>query len=167
MRHSPLLALLALSLACGSEASLGILPGEGVLSIQTGQSAYDWTANAVEGTLYVTATVTNTGTVPVYARLGDAFNSATEQQTIFAAEASDGRVERQAGDAWLTLPGAHLIEGFKTVVLMPGRSYELQAPVPGPRVTGVARIRITWFEDASAVGTGTPHHDFSNTFELR
>ena len=114
-----------------------------------------------------TITITNTGTVPVYARLGDAFNSATEQQTIFAAQASDGRVERQAGDAWLTLPGAHLIEGFKTVVLMPGRSYELQAPVPGPRITGLARIRITWFDDASAVGTGTPHQDVSNTFELR
>jgi hypothetical protein len=167
MRCSPLLPLLALTLACGTETSLGLLPGEGVLSIQTGRSVYDWTANAVEGTLYVTATVTHTGTAPVYARLGDAFNAATEQETIFAAEASDGRVERQAGDTWLTLPGAYLVEGVKTVVLMPGRSYELQAPVPAPRVTGVARIRITWFEDASAVGTGTPHQDVSNTFELR
>lgn len=167
MRYTRLLPLLALSLACGTEVSLGLMSGEGVLSIQTSKNVYDWSADAVEGTLLVTATVTNTGSAPVYARVGDAFNGAEEQQTIFAAEASDGRVERLAGDTWLTLPGAHLVEGFKTVVLLPGRSYTLHAPIPAPRVTGSARIHITWFEDASAVGTGTPHVDVSNTFVLR
>jgi hypothetical protein len=167
MRYFSLLPLLALSLSCGVEASLGLLPGEGVLAIQTDKNVYDWSADGVEGTLLVIATVTNTGSAPVYARLGDAFNAAVEQETIFAAEASDGRVERLAGDTWLTLPGAHLVEGFKTVVLMPGRSYTLHAPIPAPRVTGNARIHITWFEDASAVGTGTPHIDISNTFVLR
>jgi hypothetical protein len=167
MRVSGLLPILALSLACGTQGSLGLLPGEGVLTIQTGSTVYDWNASAIEGTLHITATVTNTGTAPVYARLGDAFSAAEEQETLFAAASSDGRVERQAGDSWLTLPGSHLVEGFKTVVLMPGRSYTLHAPIPGPRVTGVARIRITWFEDADDVGTATPHEDVSNTFELR
>lgn len=167
MRYFTLLPLLALSLSCGVEGSLGLVPGEGVLAIQTGKNVYDWSSDGVEGTLLVTATVTNTGSAPVYARLGDAFNAAVEQETIFAAEASDGRVERLAGDTWLTLPGAHLVEGFKTVVLMPGRSYALHAPIPAPRVTGNARIHITWFEDASAVGTGTPHVDVSNIFVLR
>jgi len=161
------LTFLALSLACGTEASLGVVPAEGVLSTQTGSAVYDWNANAVEGTLHITATVTNTGTVPVYARLGDAFNAAEEQETLFAAASSDGRVERQAGDTWLTLPGSYLVEGFKTVVLMPGRSYTLHAPIPGPQVTGIARIRITWFEDADDVGTATPHEDVSNIFEIR
>lgn len=167
MRYSNLLPILALSLACGTEASLGIVPGEGVLTIQTGKGVYRWSTDAVEGTLLVTATVTNTGPAAVYARLGDAFNGAAEQQTIYAAEASDGRVERLTGDSWQALPGAHLVEGFKPVVLMPGRSYMLHAPIPPPAVTGNARIHITWFENASAVGTGTPHIDVSNTFVLR
>jgi hypothetical protein len=167
MRHSGLLSLLTLSLACGTQDSLGVVPGEGVLSIQTGSIVYDWNANAVEGTLYVMATVTNTRTTPVYARLGDAFDAADEQETLFAAASSDGRVERQAGDTWLTLPGGYLVEGFKTVVLMPGRTYALHAPIPAPRVTGIARIRITWFDHADGVGTATPHDDVSNTFELR
>lgn len=167
MRYSRLLPLLALSLACSTKASLGLMSGEGVLTIQTSKNVYDWSADAVEGTLLVTATVTNAGSAPVYARVGDAFNAAAEQQTIFAAESSDGRVERQAGDTWLALPGAHLVEGFKTVVLLPGRSYTLHAPIPAPRVTGSARIHITWFDDAASVGTGTPHVDVSNTFVLR
>jgi hypothetical protein len=53
------------------------------------------------------------------------------------------------------------------VVLMPGRTYALQAPIPAPRVTGVARIRITWFDSADEVGTSAPHEDVSNPFTLR
>ena len=167
MRHLILLPILTLSLACGTAAPSGLQTAEGVITIQTARSVYDWSTDAVEGTLLVTATVTNTGSAAVYARLGDAFNAAIEQETIYAAESSDGRVERLVGDAWLTLPGAHLVEGFKTVVLMPGRSYTLHAPIPAPRVTGTARIHVTWFEDTSAVGIGMPHADVSNTFELR
>ena len=50
---------------------------------------------------------------------------------------------------------------------MPGESYALDAIVGQPRFTGTARIRIAWFDSAAEVGTGTPHEDFSNTFEIR
>jgi hypothetical protein len=43
----------------------------------------------------------------------------------------------------------------------------LRAHLDGPRVTGQARIRITWFASAADVGGGNAQHDVSNTFELR
>jgi hypothetical protein len=169
LSRSPLL-MLAFPLACGTTEPVSALltTGEGTLSIQTSTTVFTWPGSGAEvDYLVVTATVTNTGSDPVYARLGDAFNSADEQERIFAAIGSDGRVERQAGDSWLSVTGGILVEGVKTVVLMPGESYALDAIVGQPRFTGTARIRIAWFDSADDVGNATPHEDFSNTFEIR
>lgn len=167
--RSPLL-LLALPLACGTTEPVSALlsAGDGALSIQTSSTVFNWPAAGADvDYLVVAATVTNTGADPIYARLGDAFNSAEEQDRIFAAIGSDGRVERQAGDSWLSVTGGILVEGVKTVVLMPGESYALDAIVAPPRFAGTARIRIAWFDSAAEVGNSTPHEDFSNTFEIR
>jgi hypothetical protein len=163
-----LIPLATLAIACGTtvDPPLGLLDGQGTLTIQTEKTSYEWEDLSFGGAGIV-ATVTNTGTSPVYARLGDAFNSAEEQDTLFAVTNSDGRVERQMGDSWLVMPGGLLVEGFKTVVLKPGTSYTLRAHLEGTRVTGTARIRVTWFASAAEVGQGTAHDDTSNTFVIR
>lgn len=164
-----LIPFAASAIACGTatDPSLELLAGEGQLTIQTEKTSYDWDDDLSFSGSGIVATLTNTGSTDVYARMGDAFNSAEEQQTLFAVTSSDGRVERQAGDSWLSLPGGILVEGFKAVVIKAGKSYTLRAHLEGPPVTGTARIRVTWFTSAADVGQGTAHNDVSNTFELR
>ena len=68
------LLMLALPLACGTTEPVSALlsAGEETLSIQTSSTVFNWPgAGAEVDYLVVTATVTNTGAAPVYARLGD------------------------------------------------------------------------------------------------
>ncbi len=169
MRFSLLAVALAATTACATTtdptAELARL-GASELSIVPEKSSYTW-SEVSSGGSGITAVVTNNGTQTAYARMGDAFNSADEQEVIYAALGSDGKVELEAGSSWTTLPTGILIEGVKTITLKPGKSYRLHASLQGPQVTGTARIRIVWFTDADDVGSTNSNESYSETFEIR
>ncbi len=97
--------------------------------------------------------------------LGDRFNSATEQATLFIALGSNGAVEwLDPGGAWRASGLAHLVEGVKEVRLRPSGNYTLTALLREPRRRGIYRLRVDYYE----VPNGTVRHsNYSANFEIR
>lgn len=167
--RSLLVAVLASSAACGTttDPTLELAREAGSeLSIVLNKTSYSWSEISSGGD-GITATVTNNGSEPVYARMGDAFNAADEQEMIFAALGSDGAVQLQSGASWTSHPTAILFEGVKTIVLKPGVSYKLHAMLQAPQVAGTARIRIVWWTDPNDVGGDGAQESTSAAFEIR
>jgi hypothetical protein len=115
----------------------------------------------------IQATVTNTSSdQDFYANVGDGFNSALEQSTIFAALGTQAVIERRvAGFVWENANTGLLIEGSRFVVLSAGRSYRLIGSI-APNSPGTYRIRLdysTRMNDPSS----TLFHDYSAAFLVR
>jgi hypothetical protein len=115
----------------------------------------------------IQATVTNTSSDQnFYANVGDGFNSALEQSTIFAAVGTQAVIERRvAGLVWENANAGLLIEGSRVVVLSAGRSYRLVGSI-APNTPGTYRIRLDYsarMNDPSA----TLFHDYSASFLVR
>ncbi|MGQ0538237.1 MAG: hypothetical protein ACT4R6_04770 [Gemmatimonadaceae bacterium] len=164
-----LCAGLLLVSACGTAGPTLSPNAPGILRIALEKSVWSWTeVSGDSGSLR--ATLTNAGSVAVYARIGDAFNSATNQPDVFIAEGSDAILERRTGDgAWSRASVGILLEGVKTVMLAAragaGAEYSLTGVLQGPRQSGIYRIRVDYFDNA---GRNTPRRtDYSQTFEIR
>jgi hypothetical protein len=115
----------------------------------------------------IQATVTNTSSDQnFYANVGDGFNSALEQSTIFAALGTQAVIERRvAGLVWENANAGLLIEGSRVVVLSAGRSYRLVGSI-APNTPGTYRIRLdysTGMNDPSS----TLLHEYSAAFLVR
>jgi len=118
--------------------------------------------------LGINATVTNTSRDRnFYATVGDGFNGALDQPTIFAARGTHAVIERLVSEAvWENGAAGVLIEGSRFVVLSAGKSYRLQGSI-APGAPGTYRIRLdysTTYNDPSAT---MPFHDYSATFRVR
>ena len=169
MRYSTLLRTAAASalLACAGSAA----------ELQVGQLAASRPTITAEKSVYTRAEVeiaTGTGIRatlvgsperPYYARLGDAFNSAIEQNPLYVAEGSDGMLERQVGGAWVKVEGPILIEGVREVVLQVGKTYTVFAHQPQTAQPGTYRISIA-VRDKQA-GSSQSDRIVSPTFEIR
>ena len=174
MKHllAPYLAFAALaSGGCGTSdaaAPAGAVPfgGANVLAITTSKSVYGWdeVSFAGEG---VRATVVNTGGRDYYANIGDAFNGASDQPTVFIALGTDAAVERLTGTStWTTLPTGVLVEGSKVVRLRAGGHYQLRGNLSEPRAVGTMRVRLRYYTAANAAGL-QPLVDYSAPFTVR
>jgi hypothetical protein len=128
------------------------------VTVTTSANVYRWDDGTVD------ATLSNIGSQPYYARLGDAF-SAEEQDVLFAANGSDGYLERLDGGTWVSADRASLIEGVRFVVLNPNTTYVLQANLTGPNAPGTYRLRVDYFD---SVDGGTKVGEaVSNQFVIR
>jgi hypothetical protein len=115
----------------------------------------------------IKATVTNTSRDrDFYANVGDGFNAALEQPTIYAARGTHAVIERRVSAVvWKNANAGILDEGSRFVVLRAGSSYRLAGSI-APDAPGTYRIRLDYFarnNDPSA----TPFHDYSATFRVR
>jgi hypothetical protein len=149
MKRDPLRTVLAVSViaACGTASEptgSRHAVDNAVLSIQVEKSSYTWT-EATTGGNGIRGTIRNTSDRDYYAKLGDAFNGSVDQEPLHIANFSDGTVEREtAPGTWISVPGAHLIEGVSVVALRGGRTYDLIAHVSGEPRAGTHRIAVTY-----------------------
>jgi hypothetical protein len=115
----------------------------------------------------IQATVTNTSSdQDFYANVGDGFNSALEQSTIFAALGTQAVIERRvAGFEWENANVGQLIEGSRFVVLSAGRNYRLVGSI-APNRPGTYRIRLDYSARLNDPAS-TLFHDYSAAFLVR
>jgi hypothetical protein len=167
----PLLAVLTLLAACGSSVDVtsdfngsptGVTGAANAITISVRKTSYGWEESSFNGNGIV-ATISNPNGRAYYARIGDAFNAATEQSPVFIALGTDAAIERQNGDgSWTVVATGILVEGAKVVTIKAGGSYELRGNLSEPRQVGTMRIRLRYFTNAD--GTGTAMTDYSPTF---
>ena len=131
---------------------------DGDVTLTTSATSYDWEGTGIE------AALANVGGQPYYARLGDAFNAAEEQEVLFAAFGSDAYLERLEGDTWVAVDRVFLVEGVKFVVLYPNSTYTLFAHFTGPKVAGTYRLRVEYYDGAD--GGPKVGDAVSNPFEV-
>ena len=120
---------------------------------------------SASGMIGVVARVTSTSTQDFHANVGDGFNAAPEQSTIFAALGTHAVIERRVSDAvWESAASGQLIEGSRFVVLRAGGNYTLVGDMA--HVPGAYRIRLDYFT-RNDDPTATPLHDYSPTFVVQ
>lgn len=116
--------------------------------------------------LGIQATVTNTSNDrDFFANVGDGFDSAFDQPTIYAALGTQAVIERRvSGLEWENANTGQMIEGSRIVVLSAGKSYRLMGFI-APKAPGTYRIRLDYSasnDDPSA----TVYHDYSAAFRV-
>ncbi len=147
--------------ACGNDMAAP-LNASGNLSIQapTVVSAAAFRTTGFE------ATIRNTSQVAVFANVGDAFNSAIEQDPLYTSSGSDAIVEAESNPGtWSSVTTSVMIEGTRYVTLIPGKTYRLISMSDVGAFRGQARIRVQYHTNSD--GSGTTFVDYSNTFEIR
>lgn len=154
--------LLALGLSACSQPALEPLESAAELQITPTQDVFRW-GDPAEG-LAVEATVSNTGTLSYYSRLGDGFNAADEQDLLFVAEGTSAWLERREGSTWVAVERPFLVEGTKVVRLRGGAEYRLVATLTDRDQTGTFRFRVTVGLDPD--GTGSQSEAVSSTFSI-
>jgi hypothetical protein len=137
--------------------------GANGLAVATNKTTYS-VASLSSGAETIVATLTAAPAKPYYARIGDAFNGAADQNPVFIAEGSDGVVERQSGNGWVKVSSQVMAEGVREVVLNPGKSYSLIATVATPIQAGTYRLIVRVSEVAGGARTLAVQ---SPTFEVR
>jgi hypothetical protein len=145
-------ALLVGCVISKSDAPLSTELSDTGFSLATEKTTYS-VADLAPGAAGIRATLTAARDKPYYARLGDAFNGAADQDPLYLAEGSDGVVERQSGDTWVKISSGILVEGVREVVLTPGKTYSLFVTFSPPVQTGT--YRLTVFVRASSGGDQT------------
>ena len=134
-------ALLAACAGSTSEIQHADLATTG-LSLTIARSTY-LAADVAPGGAGIRATLTVAPDKAYYARLGDAFNGAADQNPLYIAEGTDGAVERQSGDSWLRASSGILVEGVREVVLTPGKTYDVIVTLSPPIQPGTYRLQIS------------------------
>ncbi|MBC7896965.1 MAG: hypothetical protein H7066_16220 [Cytophagaceae bacterium] len=167
----PFLAVLGVLAACGSSVDVGtdfagsptgVTGGANVITISLRKTTFGWEESSFNGN-GIQATISNPSGRAYYARIGDAFNAATEQSPVFIALGTDAAIERQGNDGtWSVMPTGILVEGSKVVTIKAGGSYELRGNLSEPRQVGTMRIRLRYFTTTDA--TGTAMTDYSPAF---
>ena len=160
------IAAAALLVACASSTSDSPFATEisaSGLSLATSKTTYT-VAEVSPGGQGIRATLTAALDKPYYARLGDAFNGAIDQNPLYIAEGSDGVAERQSGSSWVKASGGILVEGVREVVLTPGKTYTVLANLSSPIQTGTYRLTVVVSETAGGAKTLAVR---SATFEVR
>ena len=162
MRVAFLLILIILGVA-GCTRVLG--PPDSNFRIVPDRTEY---SQAEAGELGINATVTNTSKDRnFYARVGDGFNSALDQPTIYAARGTHAVIERLVtASEWESATAGVLIEGSRFVVLSAGKSYRLQGSIM-PVEPGTYRIRLDYSTTNDDPSATMPFHDYSATFRVR
>jgi hypothetical protein len=143
--------------------------GDGILTIVADEAKFAWS-----GVVGVDATIANPTDREFHARLGDGFNAAIEQSTLYAADGSDGFVELWDSDSgWEEVPRVPMDEGVGSVVIRPHTTYRLIGYFEAPKTPGFGaglresfRLRVRYFDDPAAP-IEQAHQDYSNTFIIK
>jgi hypothetical protein len=120
----------------------------GKVQVSVGKRAYS-PADLGPSGVGVNATLNNSADQTFYSKLGDAFNSAAEQNPLSVSNGSDATLEREEGARWVAVQTPQMIEGVKAVELRPGKSYELVARASAAVPTGRYRIVVAYRSAAS------------------
>jgi hypothetical protein len=155
-------ALLAACSSSSSEVQISDLAVSG-LSVTAEKTTYS-AADINAGEDGVRATLTAATDQPFYARLGDAFNGAVDQNPIYLAAGTDGTAERQSGSTWVAAESGILVEGVREVVLSPGKTYTMLATLARPVQSGTYRLRVSVRDQSGGNVTRTV---VSPTFQIR
>src|SRR5215208_8002839 len=127
MRYSILLrsSFAFVVLACSSSTSeIPLATADATTpTVTTDKSVYTRADMDISTGQGVHATLVASPVKAYYARLGDAFNSAVDQNPLYVAEGSDGMLERQSGESWVKIQGSILVEGVREVVIAPNKTY--------------------------------------------
>lgn len=157
MRYSTFLrsGLALIVLACSSSTSeIPLAAGDPAApTITTDKSVYTRADMDISTGTGIHATLVAAREKAYYARLGDAFNSAIDQNPLYVAEGSDGALERQSGDSWTKVQGGILVEGVREVVVSPTKTYVVLAHASGSIPTGMYRLSITLRETSGGPAT--------------
>ena len=140
---------------------------------EVGDANFEITVNPADiehvqgsNTVSVRATVKNVSTRDFYANVGDGFNSAPEQDPIFAALGTHAVIERLHGaDTWASAAAGVLVEGSRFVVLRAGKSYTLHSSVDA--LPGTYRIRFSYSDRNNDESASLPFQDYSATFTVQ
>ena len=162
-------ALLAVSCSEPADGTNGDKDIDGAgLTIQSAATIYNWSDKDFSSNRRVIATISNISSNSYYSVIGDRFNSSLDQETLFVAKGSDGYLEISIGyGAWSSLERTMLIEGVGTVILRPGKQYELLVLLPGTdQPTGTFRFKINYSTQNGGTG-GQTFTDYSNTFVIK
>ena len=165
-------AMLGIAL-CACEHSTSRSPlaidtrGNDNLSIRTSKPEYTWRSNDLGATQQIHAFITNQTERTYYATLGDGFNAALEQGRLFVAAETGGYLEQlNAAGTWSALPRNLLIEGTRTIILRPQKTYQLLAPLRGNEA-GTFRLKTEYFEEMNPAPGKPPLADYSNYFNIK
>jgi hypothetical protein len=149
--------------ACSSSAS-GPALNDGTLQVVVPQSSYSRSAlDASSGGAGIHAQVVST--TDLYARVGDAFNGAIEQDPVYVVMGSDAELQRQENGSWVPVAVPVMVEGVRAVLLRAGHTYALVAHANPPIATGVYRLVIK--ARATANAAAPVAQATSATFEVR
>ena len=169
--HTLLLTLvLASAAACstaGSEPEILVSTSPDI-QITLAKSSYtrselEWETGGIR------ARLVNGTAQPYYSRLGDAFNSAVEQDPLWVALGSDAALERESGAAWTAVGTPILVEGVREIRLGAGKAYDLivvAAGATGPGSVAAGRYRVV-VNVRAAPGAGVAERIVSAPFEVR
>lgn len=115
----------------------------------------------------IQATVTNTSSdQDFFANVGDGYNSALDQPTIYAALGTQAVIERRVSAfKWENATVGIMIEGSRIVVLSAGSSYRLMGSI-APNAPGTYRIRLD-YSASNNDPSSTVFNDYSATFRVR
>ncbi len=161
---------------CGKNpiASLTSNDGYGALSIKTEKYIYVWQQSEFsKKVLYIHSTLENRSTNIYYSKVGDFFNSASEQDLLFIAENSAGYLEKynELDNLWYEVKNIlpPLIEGSRFVSIKQFKLYSIHASLyikKDEEEKGIYRFRIDYYDDENLEASTLPYKDYSNTFEI-
>lgn len=163
MKKPAILALLTLAVGCDTLLDPPAGNGSGHFRIAVDPSGFErWTGSGQVG---LRATVENVSERDFHALVGDGFNSAPEQENVFAALGTSAAVERFDGTRWADATSSALVEGSRYVVLRSGRSYTLLAATRDE--PGVYRIRFGYSAMNNDASRPLPLVDYSPGFTIK
>jgi len=137
-----------------------------ILEIQTDSSRYDLDSVSYGYLVGIHARLSNTSVDTFYARLGDWYGG-FDQGTLSIAEYTDGKLQKLVSpNTWRDQKMGMLIEGSRTIRLLPSTEYSLWAEARQDSLTpGTFRLRVEYFRDSARSGSDTLR-DTSNTFTI-
>lgn len=164
------LVVIGLVAACSTPSAApegsDLTPSENTaLTITLVKPIWTWEEVAGSQATGVRANIFNWSDRTLTSRLGDRFNSASEQMDLFVTKGGSGALEwRDSEGVWREAGMWQAVEGVKEVLLRPSRSYTLTAMLRDTRRTGLYRIRVDYVE---ATGSTVQYSDYSGPFEIR
>ena len=145
----------------------------GKLSINTDKDVYSWQQGESKDYIIIQGQLENKSDSIFYSRLGDWYNSQSEQKELLIAGNSAGYIEKynESDNLWYEINIlALLIEGSKFVPIKPLLIYSIYGHLIKDNDTeekGKYRLRIDYYEYEHPDSALSPFQDYSNTFEIK
>ena len=143
------------------------------LSINTEKDVYSWKQEESKDYIIIQGQLENKSDSIFYSRLGDWYNSLSEQKELLIAGNSAGYIEKynESDNLWHEINIlALLIEGSKFVPVKPLLIYSIYGHLIKDNDTeekGKYRLRVDYYEHEHPDSAVSPFQDYSNTFRIQ